>query len=58
MTEDAVYRDCPSCGSADVPTLVVRGSVMSLRCKSCSCEWSDSGSSLTPTPWAPRVDGS
>jgi uncharacterized Zn finger protein len=46
MTEDAVYRDCPSCGSADVPTLVVRRSVISLRCRSCGCEWSDNGSSL------------
>jgi formate dehydrogenase maturation protein FdhE len=58
MTEDAVFRDCPGCGSADVPTLVVRGPVMSLRCKSCSCEWSDNRSSLSRGPLHQQAYGS
>lgn len=58
MTEDAVFRDCPSCGSAEVPTVVVRGPVMSLRCKSCGCEWSDNRSSLAWAERRQRVHGS
>jgi uncharacterized Zn finger protein len=42
--------ECPSCGSADTPKLIVRGSGadfpgaergVTLRCRSCHYEWSD-----------------
>jgi formate dehydrogenase maturation protein FdhE len=50
MSEDAVFQNCPSCGSAEVPTLVVRaagkpGHGMSLRCRTCHFEWADNRSS-------------
>jgi formate dehydrogenase maturation protein FdhE len=48
MSEHAVIRHCPHCGSVEVPTLIVRGEPdgeVSLRCHDCGCEWSPEPSS-------------
>lgn len=47
MSEDAMFQTCPSCGSANVPTLVVRGNSgrpghgLTLRCRDCGKETAD-----------------
>lgn len=43
-----MHHPCPACGSADVPTLIVRGSGVarhdrSLQCRRCHLQWSDVG---------------
>jgi predicted RNA-binding Zn-ribbon protein involved in translation (DUF1610 family) len=46
MSESEAFRICPSCGSEEVPKLIVRSAHLSSRgtswrCRTCDLDWSD-----------------
>jgi formate dehydrogenase maturation protein FdhE len=53
MDDFRTIQDCPACGSADVPNLIVRSGIfddngLSWRCRQCHQEWPDASVGAHP----------